>query len=437
MARAGLLATAVTALYALATPASAWRAEAHVGASRDWAYALAIQRDGKLVAAGRSVGGGWRFALARYTTRGALDPSFGQSGRAFTVFGRSSYASAIAVQRDGKLVAAGLARYGDLDEDFAVVRYAPRGRLDTSFGQGGTVRTSFSEPPKTSEGASAVAIQRDGRVVVAGASGDFTRSGSRFALARYTTSGRLDPTFGRGGKVLSRLGAWGGARAVAIQRDGKIVAAGYARIGLALARYTAGGKLDRSFGQGGTILTSFGSFSGADALVIQPDGKIVAVGSAASDFGLVRYTASGKLDRSFGSGGKAATNFGVRGPGENPSVDQGLAVAVQADGKLVVAGSSDALGIEGEKGCCVADFALARYTVDGRLDPSFGDGGKVLTHFVGNSYAEGVAIQPDGKIVAAGGGAGFFVLARYTTRGKLDPSFGRGGKVRTTLRPGS
>src|SRR5437867_3698025 len=112
MARAGLLATA--ALLTLATPAATWRAEARaspaatrVKLTRDWAYALTIQRDGKLVAAGRSIGGGRRFALARYTTRGRLDPVFGRGGTILTAVGSYGHASALAVQRDGTLVAAG------------------------------------------------------------------------------------------------------------------------------------------------------------------------------------------------------------------------------------------------------------------------------------------------------------------------------------------
>jgi uncharacterized delta-60 repeat protein len=439
MARASLLA-AVAVLLALAAPAASRQDEARASAlrerlTRDWAYALAIQRDGKLVVAGRSVGGGWRFALARYTSRGRLDPSFGQGGSILTAVGSSSYASALAIQRDGKLVAAGRTYGGGLDQDFAIARYTPRGRLDTGFGRGGTVQTSFSVRPKTADEASAVAIQRDGKLVLAGGTGNLaTGSDYRFALARFTARGTLDPVFGQSGKILRRLGAWSDARGLAIQSDGKIVAAGYARIGFALARFTGRGKLDRSFGQDGTVLTKLGSVNEANAVAIQADGKIVAAGTADSDFGLVRYTASGKLDRSFGSAGKVTTNFGRSGPGDNPSEDRGLDVAVQHDGKLVVAGSSDALGIEGEKGCCIQDFALARYTPDGDLDPSFGDDGIVLTHFAGISHAQGVVIQADGKIVAAGGGAGSFVLARYTATGKLDPTFGRGGKVVTRLR---
>src|SRR5919201_3167837 len=130
MARVSLLATAVNVLIALAAPTSATR----MNRSRDWAYALAIQPDGKLVAAGRSVSGGWRFALARYTTRGKLDPSFGKGGRAFGFAGRRSYASALAIQRDGRIVAAGQAYVGP-EEDVAVVRYTSRGHRDSTFGR--------------------------------------------------------------------------------------------------------------------------------------------------------------------------------------------------------------------------------------------------------------------------------------------------------------
>src|SRR5919197_5490936 len=107
MARASLLAAAAVAVFALAAPAASRQAERRAKLTRDWAYALAIQPDGKLVAAGRSVGGGWRFALARYTTRGKLDPSFGRGGKAFTFVGRRSYATPLVIRRDGRIVATG------------------------------------------------------------------------------------------------------------------------------------------------------------------------------------------------------------------------------------------------------------------------------------------------------------------------------------------
>ena len=434
MARVSLSATAVIVVLVLATPAAT---SAKRAPSRDWAYALAIQRDGKLVAAGRSVGGGWRFAVARYTARGKLDPSFGQGGKAFTLVGSSGSASALAIQRDGKIVAAGQAYVGP-EQDVAVVRYTSRGRLDASFGRRGTALTDFSPTTKTYDQARALAVQRDGKLLLAGGSMSFSLSSSRRLLIRYTARGRLDRSFGEDGTVSSRAGPSVGSGGVAIQRDGKIVTAGSVGDGFAVTRYTPRGRLDRSFGRGGTVSTKLASYSFGHALAIQPDGKIVVVGDAALDFGIARYTAAGKLDRSFGDSGKVVTNIGLTKGSDGsryPSDDHAVAVAIQRDGKLVVAGSSDVLGLLGEKGCCLQDFALVRYTEDGRLDPSFGNGGKVLTHFARNSYAEGIVIQPDGKIVAAGGGDGYFLLARYTSGGKLDPTFGRGGRVRTTLRP--
>jgi uncharacterized delta-60 repeat protein len=409
MARASLPAIAVIALFALATPASGLRAEARVSASRDWAYALALQQDGKLVAAGRSVDGGWRFAVARYTTRGRLDPGFGQGGKILTAVGSTSSASELAIQRDGKLVAAGQAYVGP-EQDVAVVRYTSRGRVDTSFGRGGAVVTDFSPRTKTYDYATGLALKRDGKLVVNVSSVKASEDSARRVLARYTARGQLDRSFGRSGKVVGRAGALERSGGVAIQRDGKIVASGTGRSGFVLARYTARGRLDPSFGRRGTVSTKFGSSGVGRAVAIEPDGKIVAYG----DFGLARYTARGRLDPSFGQRGTVSTKFRFNG------------VAIEPDGKIVAVGGAS------------AKFGLARYTADGRLDPSFGDAGIVRTRFSsGISEADGVVVQPDGKIVAAGGGAGYFVLARYTPDGELDPTFGHGGKAQTTLRPAS
>jgi uncharacterized delta-60 repeat protein len=452
MGRVGVAAAVLTGMLALSAPAASSRAQvagdkelAERGSrSLDYAYALAIQRNGRLVVAGLSAYAGGRFALARYTLRGKLDPSFGSGGKVLTAFGSRGYslASALAIERDGKLVAAGQSRVTVLSDDFAIGRYGALGRLDSSFGRGGKVLTDFGSRKRISGWARALAIQADGKIVAAGLSGVLRVCCLRFALSRYTARGKLDPTFGRGGKVVTQLGSEGSAEAVAIQRDGKIVVAGNGGVGdrydFALARYTSRGKLDPSFGRGGTVLTDFGSFAAATAVVIDADGKIVAVGQSGDDFALARYTADGKLDPSFGSDGKVVTNFGFTTENCPPcllSTEGASALAIQADGKLVVAGSSDARGEWGEKHCCIQDFALARYNADGSLDPSFGSSGKVLTiFFPANSYAEAVGIKADGKIVAAGGGAGYFALARYTTSGKLDATFGSGGKVVTNFR---
>jgi uncharacterized delta-60 repeat protein len=430
------VAAVVAASLVFAAPTNSSRRESFGGGSKaladlgssssDWASAVAIQADGKLVAAGQSdARGRWDFALARYTARGRLDPSFGRGGTVLTDFGsHNDFANAVAI-RDGKLVAVGSGNRVPGPNDFALARYTADGSLDPSFGRGGKVLTDLGSDSDT---ANAVATEADGKLVAAG-------QGVAFALARYTADGSLDPRFGRGGKVLTGFGSLSDiAHAIAIQADGKLVAVGSSGepASFALARYAPDGSLEPSFGRGGKVLTDFGSSrdAAAGAVAIQADGKLVAAGGSRvlgdgrPDFALARYAADGSLDPSFGPGGKVLTDFG------SSHAERASAVAIQADGKLVAVGWRNARGRHN-------DFALARYTADGRLDPSFGPGGKVLTDFGTSSIASAVAIQADGKLVAAGlsrrSGYFDFALARYTPHGRLDRSFGRGGKVLTDV----
>src|SRR6266511_3302132 len=285
---------------------------------------------------------------------------------------------------------------------------ATPGDLDTSFGTGGKVTTAIGFG---SDAASAVALQADGKIVAAGYS--FNGSNFDFALARYNANGTLDAGFGTAGKVTTTFGSSGdAASALALQPDGKIAAAGYsyngANFDFALARYNANGSLDAGFGAAGKVTTAIGSSHDfASALALQADGKIVAAGrsynGANYDFALVRYNPNGSLDPGFGTGGKVTTAIGS-------SHDFASALALQADGKSVAAGRS----YNGTND----DFALARYNPDGSLDPGFGTGGKVTTA-IGSGYedAYAVALQADGKIVAAGyswnGTNNDFALARY------------------------
>jgi uncharacterized delta-60 repeat protein len=223
----------------------------------------------------------------------------------------------------------------------------------------------------------------------------------------------------------------------------------------ALARYNTDGSLDTSFGTGGMVLTDFnnGNNDVANALAIQKDGKIIlagfsnAIGSdgflLAADFALARYNTDGSLDTSFGIGGKLLTNFIFIGAPSNGGDDAANAVAIQTDGKIVAAGFFK-LPVGGTGLPTGGGFALASYNTDGSLDPSFGSGGNVITVFSGNGssdVANGIAIQSDGKIVAAGvslvNGSDEFALARYDTDGSLDPSFGIEGKVLTDFGNGS
>jgi uncharacterized delta-60 repeat protein len=292
------------------------------------------------------------------------------------------------------------------------------GDLDTSFGVGGKVITDFVGE----EYANAVALQPDGKIVVAGQAGDPSIGSTNFALARYLPNGSLDTTFGEDGLVITDFVSLSLAYAVALQPDGKIVAAGYAfdpsdpptglRQGFALARYQPDGTLDTTFGEDGLVITDVRNAAVIFAVALQPDGKIVVAGQAYngltghSDFALARYQPNGTLDTTFGEDGLVITDFG--GPNEFAT-----AVALQPDSKIVAAGS-------GDPNIGKLEFALARYQPNGTLDTTFGSDGRVTTDLGNGYYATAVALQPDGKIVAAGQVGGFvsdFALARYTLRG--------------------
>jgi uncharacterized delta-60 repeat protein len=329
-------------------------------------HALVLQPDGKLVAAADEYSG---LELVRYDKNGRLDRSFGNGGTTPAI--RDFEAWALVLQPDGKLVAAGVVGRGDHDW-FALTRYDANGRLDRSFGNGGTVTTAIGKD----SGASALVLQPDGKLVAAGAGGP---GESAIVVARYEANGRLDRSFGKRGAVTTAIGKNSYATALVLQPDGKLVAAGsghynngaYARF--ALARYDKNGRLDRSFGRGGTITTAIGKHQSlASALVLQPDGKLVAAGEAPlgshARFALARYDANGRLDRSFGNGGTVTTAIG-RAPAE------ARALVLQPDGKLVAAGgpvheASDRPGsLSAFYGVSIEDgFALARYDKNGGLD---------------------------------------------------------------------
>jgi len=378
---------------------------------------------------------------------GELDPRFGVGGTAMTEFPSSySGARAVAVQADGRVVAAGFAHTDNsILQDVALVRYDPSGVLDPTFGDGGRVRTDFGG---RFDDALAVAVQSDGRIVVAGSSSDGT--GTVMAVARYTRDGRLDGSFDGDGMALVDFGGEAVARAVALQRDGKLVLAGWAvrplatgccAADFALARLSPAGRLDRSFGRDGRVMTDFlpGIENGQDtagAVLVQGDGRILAVGSAIAgggspDFGVARYRGDGSLDPTFGGDGRVSTDF----VGDRDEVRD---LAVDPYGRVVVGGQSCQPPGPFDEVC---DFALARYDASGRLDRRFGDHGKVRTDLgaVVGEGVRGLILQRDGRIVVAGdtqgpGGADVG-LARYRPDGRLDLTFGSGGVVITSVSP--
>lgn len=357
------------------------------------ANAVAIQSDGEIVAGGTAGGG---FGLARYNTDGSLDTTFDTDGMVTTaITGLGDEVRGVAIQTDGKIVVAGTAE----GEAFALARYETDGTLDATFGTGGIVTTDFTSG---NDAALGIAIQPNGKIVAAGSAG--TRRPA-FALARYETDGTLDLSFGGDGTVTTTYGIRGIAQAIVLQPDGKIVAAGTNGSGFALARYDRHGSLDTSFGHMGKATTTLTGGGSAWAVALQPDGKIVAAG--AFDFFLfavARFRANGVLDPTFGGDGVVTTDVG-RG-----AEQMATGLVIQASEKIV------ATGFEGphEFGDPVARFVLTRYRANGVLDPKFGGGdGKVSTRFKGGAGANAVAAQDDGKIVVAGTAVDVFALARY------------------------
>jgi uncharacterized delta-60 repeat protein len=356
---------------------------------------------------------------------GDLDPTFGTGGLVTTDFGgRGDFGLAVALQSDGKIVAAGnSSAVGVFSVSFALARYNTNGSLDSTFGSSGTVLTSFGG---NLSAAFDVAVQPDGKIVVVGVAGSGA-AGSDFGIARYSATGTLDPTFGTGGLVTTDFGGGSDqANGVALQPDGKIVVVGPLQGKFGVARYNPDGSLDSTFGSGGKVITDASpSFDGAFDVAVW-SGKIVVGGgtglfaSGASDFQLVRYDSYGTLDSSFGGSGIVTTDFGAS--------DNIFGIAVTADGKITAAG--------GTKGASPGDFAVARYNSDGSLDSTFDGDGKATTDFSADSddVGEGVVVQPTGSITVAGiAGSGSpgtaFAVVRYTATGNLDTAFGSGGKA--------
>jgi uncharacterized delta-60 repeat protein len=362
---------------------------------------------------------------------GDLDPGFGTGGKVVTDFGGSEVAEGVAILGNGKIVVAGAS--GD---DFAVARYLPDGSPDPIFDGDGKVTTDFGGDAR----AFGVAVQSNGRIVAVGATGT---AGYDFAVARYRRDGGLDTSFASDGTVVTEFGTHSAfAKAVAIQGDGKIVVAGDAGGRFALARYHPDGTLDESFGDGGLVTTILsGAGDSAEALALQPDGRIVAAGAvglawwASTDFALARYLQDGSLDPSFDGDGTITTNFVMTDSG--PTRDGAEDVALQANGKIVAAGWVTGGSISDDA------FALARYNPDGSLDArggdwpldtSFGVDGLVTTTLPGfDEMARGVVLQTDGKIVAGGlqnTVNGYEVaLVRLDYAGSPDPAFGVEGVV--------
>ena len=405
--------------------------------SEDFATSVLLQSDGKIVAAG---GRGARVAMTRVLPNGALDTSFGNGGRVIgpaitiPVSGSNppwtSFATGAAQQEDGKLMISAAVEVPNFTRRFGAMRFDSDGTLDNAFGDSGLLVTDI--PGVNNEVTVAIAVQPDGKFLLAGFG---TVDGKpRFVVTRHTSLGALDPTWGTAGTAGATSTSFPSsdgaiAQAMTLQSDGKVVVSGFTTKGddklFAVARYRSNGTLDPTFSDDGRVQTALSARptnASAAAVVVQPNGRIVAVGRRVVGdlvrIALVRYLPNGNLDLGFDSDGRVETVIKYRpeGRAKRPPIgakhhSQAFAAAFQADGKIVVAGRV--------RGGDLRQFVLARYLTDGSLDPTFGSGGIVQTPFPGstNSFANDIALDPDGPIVAAGvavrEGAGDMAIARY------------------------
>lgn len=364
----------------------------------DLAYAGTLQPDGKILVAG------WTNAtpkascmVARYLTDGTLDASFGNNGRMIAgIPGLSCRSTALALQQDGKILAAGASDNGT-NYDFVVLRMLPDGTPDSSFSEDGWATIDFGT---SFELAYAVAAQPDGKVILAGriADGSF----ANFAMGRLLANGQPDLGFGDQGMVSTDFREEDSANAIALQDDGKIILGGFSSVSangdFALARYNRDGSLDKEFGTGGKVLTDLAGQNESDyitSMFLLSDGRILTAGNAnnnnlefTSDAGIVRYMPNGQSDLSFGSNGVVIAPLGSKTNVEG--------VSVAADGKVIICGTSDV--VQGEN-----RWFLSRFQPEGGLDISFGTLGVVTTNMQGaNNFAGDVFVQPDSKIIAVG-----------------------------------
>ncbi len=343
--------------------------------------------------------------LASYTQpvsfAGFLDNTFGSLGLVTTdvITPHNSQISAALLQQDSKIVAVGYVNNG-AQFIFSLIRYNPNGSLDTSFGPNhtGIVTTSMAAASQ----ANAALLQPDGKIIALGESA--IAGPLSFCLLRYNSNGSIDTTFNGGEPTTTPATTI--AYAGLLQPDGKIIALGDDGAHFCLVRYNADGSIDNSFNGGVPISTN--NTNSAKAGLLQPDGKIIALGRNDLDhFCLVRYNSNGAIDNSFNNGIPVSTN----------NTQVAIAALLQPNGKIVAVGGDG------------THFCLVRYNSDGSIDTTFNNGIPVSTSNTALAYA--ALLQPDGKIIALGNNAGTFCLVRYNSNGSIDTTFNNGIPVST------
>lgn len=401
-----------------------------VGAVDDFGYSLALQADGRIILAGYSANDDKNhFAVVRYNDNGIPDKTFNGNGKqTANVNSDLQIGNSVAIQKNGKIIVAGYTLKGAYN-DFAVARFNTNGSPDKTFDKDGILTTDFAS---SDDYAGSVAIESDGRILVAGYSYTYSAvTTGHLAVARYNSDGSTDKSFGNAGKLAGDYAqGYTSFNAIAVQKDGKVIAAGQTWNGknydFAVARFNTSGSIDKTFDIDGKRLTDFaGKNDYANSIVIQQDGKIIVAGSSNNQFAIARYNADGKPDNTFHGNGKLLTSMGF--------FDVGESVALQSDGKIVMAGYTFT-----DPNFDSAYFAIARFNTNGTPDKTFSKDGKQLTDFGSHmNFANAVAIQHDGKIIAAGysylNNHDNFSLARYNADGSPDVSFSHDGKQHTVF----
>ena len=362
--------------------------------------------------------------LSRAQQAGDPDSTFSADGITITnINPGNDYGVAMALEPDGRIVVAGMTATTEVPtERVALVRYMSDGSLDSSFGNEGVTTTPIGTIRSR---ATAVAIQPDGRIIIAGYAYN-GGSSSVFLLVRYQPDGSLDNTFGDNGILLDDVGPMGDrANGMVLQPDGRIVVTGQAGSDFAVVRYNTDGSRDSSFGIDGMRITDIaGGSDEATAVVLQPDGYIVVTGHSVSQddpdaqVTLVRYAPDGSLDPTFGTAGIQVSAF-------TDDTDRSNAIALQPDGRIVVVGENFGAGFH--------QVMLARHLADGSVDDSFDDDGFILMPIGNVSSLSSVVVLADGKILAGGRAVTGFLLMRFESDGAMDDGFGENGVVNTFI----
>ena len=439
----------------------------------DVGFSVATQSDGKIIVAGNHDGD---FALARYNSDGNLDASFSGDGMVTTDFSGTEAGGSVVLQGDGKILVAGVSLIGS-NWNFAVARYNANGSLDTTFSGDGKVLTDFG----INQSSITLAVQADGKIVVAGGGYSGGLSFNGFGLVRYNSDGTLDTSFSGDGVVVTDFGGDSAGQSVKVQADGRILVGGFSNGDFAMVRYNSDGTLDTSFSGDGKVTTDIGGYDGINGIAIQGDGRIVAVGVSGDDkimttgdVALARYNVDGTLD----TGGSVSDTTpptvvtfspvdGATGTAISSNIVVGFSEAIQNGSGTIAIHSDSATGtvLESYNVATSANLSISGSTLT--IDPTvnlagnthyfvtFDAGsvkdlagnsyagttsydfttangsGKIITDFGGTDYGFGMAMQIDGKMIMTGTSNGDFALARYNQNGSLDTTFDTDGKVTT------